>query len=269
MKPVTLLIRNDFHVTWARHALAPKLRSIALALSSAASLMVPMPVGLAATVIDTTPTWNPAVGVGPFGDNGIETYGQTFIAPAESRLDQITLFLDDELRSGTVTNPAYLDFKVYVAAWNVQRASGPLLFQSAKLTTTDNHGAGGKERFDIATGGLNLVTGGSYVFFFSDSGLFDGNASTGAAGFLGEFAPDVYTGGEFVCLDNQQDTSRWTIAPWQNPFPGKDLAFTLSFSPVPEPATGALLMLSLGACALFRRRRSRLPASGNAIAERT
>lgn len=205
------------------------------------------------TILDTTPTWDGTSGVGPFGDNGIETYGQTFVAPAQSRLNQITLYVNDETNSGTVSNPAYLDFKVYVMAWAGTKAAGSILFQSPSFTTTNNHGPGGMERFDVSTGGVNLVAGGSYVFFLSDSGLFDGNASTGAIGFLGEFAPDVYSGGEFVAIDNQQDTSKWTTAAWTKYFPGKDLAFTLSFAPAPEPGTTTLLIL--GSLALLRHRR--------------
>ena len=117
--------------------------------------------------------------------------------------------------------------------------------ESVTFTTTNNLGLGGMERFDVPTGGVDLVAGGSYVFFLSNSGLFDGNASTGAVAFMGEFAPDVYTAGEFVAIDNQQDTSQWNTAAWTKYFPGKDLAFTLSFTPVPEPATTGLLLLGV------------------------
>src|SRR4051794_33709880 len=92
----------------------------------------------AAAIIDTSSSWDSVQGVGPFGDNGVETFGQTFIAPAESRLNQLTVFVNDEINSGTVSNPAYLDFKVYVMAWSGTKASGPILFQTTKFTTTDN-----------------------------------------------------------------------------------------------------------------------------------
>jgi hypothetical protein len=232
-------------------------RFFVMFLLGVACLVVPVPVALSTTLIDTTPTWDSVQGVGPFGDNGIETYGQTFVAPAESRLNHVTLFLNDELRSGTVFNPAYLDFKVYVMAWSAKKATGPVLFQSAKLTTTDNNGTGGMETFNVPIGGIDLIPGTSYVFFFSDSGLFDGNASTGAAGFLSEFAEgDVYSGGEFVSIDNQQDTSKWTSDTWDTFFPGKDLAFTLSFSAVPDygAATSLFLVLFWGGMVLLKGR---------------
>jgi hypothetical protein len=205
--------------------------------------------------IDTTSSWNSISSVGPFGDNGIETFGQTFMAPTESRLDQITFFVNDELNSGTVFNPAYLDFKLYVMGWSGTKASGSILFESLQFTTSNNHGDNGLEQFDVATGGIDLTPGGSYVWFISVSGLFDGNASTGAVGFMGEFASDVYGGGEFVMIDNQQDTSKWVSENWTKPFSGKDLAFTLSFSPVPEPSVGALLLVG-GFIWLRQRNRS-------------
>jgi hypothetical protein len=75
-----------------------------------------------------------------------------------------------------------------------------------------------------------------------------GNASLGEAGwgYLGTSdanGSDSYAGGNFV-FNNDQDTT--FEGDWENPSlyggsVGDDLAFTLTFAPVPEPSFGCLL----------------------------
>lgn len=206
----------------------------------------------AATVISTIPQWGGSGGVSPFGDNGVETYGQTFIAPSESELTQITFFLNDY---GTPTTPYSIDFKVYVMAWNTDRASGPILFQSVPLQTNSEGGIDGYERLDISTGGIDLTPGTKYVAFMSVSDFPDRNQGGGVAGFVQDSSIDAYPGGEFVYIGNGTDTSLWTTSSWDRQFAPQDLAFAFQFQPVPEPASAGLCAM---ACAFaLTRRRSR------------
>ncbi|HEY2573346.1 MAG TPA: hypothetical protein VGH65_04725, partial [Verrucomicrobiaceae bacterium] len=88
--------------------------------------------------VSTSGHWNGVDGIGNFGEPSDATYGQTFTAPANARkLSSFAFYVDDN------QNPDRVDFQGFVMAWDGSKATGPVLFQSGTLSTTNNHGAGG------------------------------------------------------------------------------------------------------------------------------
>lgn len=216
----------------------------------------------ATPLIDTTAGASGAVVF--FGEGATATYGQTFtVTGAETRLDSFSFWLNDSL------NPDYVDFSAYVYAWDGAKATGPALFTSTPVSTTNNGGSDGWEMFAFDTGGIGLVSGAQYVAFLSASGAFDGQ--TGNASMWADSA-NPYAGGTFVFMKNGSNfplllSNNWSVVS------GLDAAFIGSFSDpdppvtptlvvldrveVAEPASLALLGIGLVALGAARRRRSR------------
>lgn len=196
--------------------------------------------GHAITLIDTTGSWNGSDFIWSFGESNSSTYGQTFtVTGSETKLDSFSFFLDDYL------NPDFVDFEAYVYAWDGYKATGSALYASSPMSTTNNGGSGGFENFTLNTGGISLNSGSQYVAFLTASNMFDGSLGTSKMGGLD--GANVYSGGQFVFLNNGSDfgqilTNNWTTN-WKGI--GADTAFTMNLSdPVPEPAT--LLLFALG-----------------------
>lgn len=198
--------------------------------------------GYADTVIDTTPSWNGLTPVFSFGPGQTETYGQTITAP----------LTDAVLRSWTfyMKQDTAVQFQGEVYAWNGTMATGPDLFESALMTTTDSSVF---QPITFNTGGLALTPGDTYVLFASSS---QGNQTPTLGGGWG-FIPrgSVYAGGAFVFINNGNDISKWTSSAWATNWEGtgNDLAFKADFSSVPEPSVRILLALALGALFVLTR----------------
>lgn len=198
-----------------------------------------------------------AVGESPFGEGNTATYGQTFtVVGTDTVLDSLTFWMDDFL------NPDVVDFAAYVMAWNGSRATGPVLYQSVMHSTTNNGGAGGMERFDFDTGGVQLTSGQQYVAFLNTSGFFDGQQGTAGWGLNGE----TYSGGSFVFTNNGSDFSLLTSQDWDYPGSGiGDTPFLASLSApaaVPEPGSLAIWSLMIGGVGVanLRKRRKAIAA---------
>jgi len=193
--------------------------------------------------IDTTGSWNGSDYISCFGEPNTSTYGQTFtVTDSETVLNSFTFFLDDFL------NPDFVDFEAYVYAWDGNKATGPALYAGTPMSTTNNGGNDGFEAITINTGGVNLISGSQYVAFFTAANRFDGSRGTSKWGGLG--GANVYSGGQFVYLNNGNDFGQLFTTNWNKNFQGfgSDLAFSMSFSdpaaPVPAPST--MLLLGLG-----------------------
>jgi uncharacterized protein YhjY with autotransporter beta-barrel domain len=170
--------------------------------------------------------WNGIDGTPYFGEGGASdaTYGQTFVAPAGAgTLSSFSFFLDDDPGTGPV------NFQAFVTAWDGKKASGPLLFQSEALTTTDNGGAGGFERINVTiSGGLKLMPGTAYVAFFSASNLFDGIPGYATVGTVNGSS---YANGGFVFFNSQNNLGALTTQDWDTSFSDLiDLAFEMALS---------------------------------------
>jgi hypothetical protein len=202
----------------------------------------------AVTIIDTTNgEWNEGSEAYLWGEGDqsvVETFGQTFtVNGPETILTRFTFWINDYY---LIPPDAPIDFGAYIAAWNGARAIGPVLYQSGRRTTTNNHGRFGEELFTFETGGVPLAAGMQYVAFLSASEYFDGLASRGG---VGGFTADSYSGGCFVSEDNGSDFSVLFSENWTT-WNGSELAFQAELTP--EPA--ALLLLGLGGLAVTRRR---------------
>ena len=203
-------------------------------------------VGYALTVVDTTPAWNGSSSVSAFGQPNTTTYGQTFTVPVngDNALNSFSFFLQQASSSA-------IKFAGFVTAWDGNKATGPILYQSGSQSTTRQNVF---QAFDFATGGLNLAAGKQYVAFLNASNFADsGFGSMGQPQFQNN-----YSGGEFVYLNNGSNFSRITQDTWSKGFLGADgdVAFKASFgSPVAIP-TPALLpgLIGLGMGVLRKRK---------------
>lgn len=203
--------------------------------------------------------------IGLFGEVFNATMGQTITAVAGNNfLDSFTFRLDD------VLNPGVVDFAGYVMAWDGTKATGPVLYESATRSTTNNGGAGGFEVFEFSTGGLELTAGSQYVLFLSASKYFDGITGQALMQTTLNSAPNGYAGGGLVFLNNGNDFNAVTTTAWNlDVFATQDLAFTASFSStgpvvagpaVPEPTTALFGAALVGVVGLSRRRGARAMA---------
>ena len=203
------------------------------------------PVGAAADPITITtigPSGLSQVVVGNFGEPNAATVGQTFIAPAGGQLQSFTFYLFP-VEGGPSR------FRGYVGAWDGEKPTGPLLYESGERQVTTQNVA---TPVTFATGGLPMTPGLSYVAFLSASGLFDG---------VEDFTnlvlqEDTYAGGGHFALASGNDFSQVFTRPWHGLSP-EDLAFRAEVAPVPEPSTMVLVGIGLAAGAAARRKRAR------------
>lgn len=180
----------------------------------------------AAAQESTTITSENNAAQGTFGELSYSTFGQTFAAPAGmNTLDSFAFYVNDG--AGPVA------FNAFIMQWSGLRATGPILFQSGVLTTTDNGGLDGFERIQVVIpGGLSLNSGTSYVAFFSTSLLYDGVGEDADLGANFTADGSGYAGGRFVAADFLDDFSKHTGQDWDDnvSFFLIDLAFEFVFS---------------------------------------
>jgi len=185
------------------------------------------PCAAQSVTVSNTAQWNGIDGIGTFGIPADATYGQIFTPPAGVRaLSSFSFFVDDNL------NPDPVSFQGFVMAWDGFKASGPVLYQSGTLTTTNNHGADGFERITVnISPGLSLIPGMNYVAFFSASNFFAGMSGDAR---LGVESSGAYPGGGFVSLNNGGNFGAVTTNNWDTGFSFLDLAFEFVFETAME-----------------------------------
>lgn len=150
--------------------------------------------------------------VDPFGVPDTATYGQVITADAtHTTLDGFAFEMD---------LPSTVAFRGEVYAWDGTKATGGALFESAPVSTS----GAGLQVVTFNTGGITLTPGQEYVLFASTSKDQAGHSGVGGWQF---FNSNVYSGGEFVFLNNDGDPSQWTTTPWNTTV--GDLSFQAYF----------------------------------------
>jgi hypothetical protein len=208
----------------------------------------------AVPIIDTTAATVVST-IYPFGETTTSTIGQTFtVTGPETQLNSFAFRLDD---SNSNDVPVFVNFAAYLYAWDGTRASGPQLFASGMLTSSNNGGAGGYETFSFDTGGVSLLADQQYVAFLSASQFFTGGYKVSTLELN-----NGYSGGSLVYDSSGNNFDGLTAHTWQSITAGfigsRDTWFVANFSPpanVPEPGTAALLLAATGILVYARRRK--------------
>ncbi|MEO8613781.1 MAG: hypothetical protein ABI600_01460 [Luteolibacter sp.] len=197
-----------------------------------------------AATIDTTPTWG-GQDIGFIGTKGSKYVGQIFTVSSSTRIDQITFYLAHEAGS----NP--LQFNIQLRMWDISSntpVGGDIFISPLQQTLGTGaapiHPGFSVEPYTVNTGGIELLSGQSYIAFLSTI-----NATFESSGWVG-YAGDVYNGGQSAFVQQGASPSvSWTTG---FPDPGGDLAVKMSFN-IPEPS--AYLLTSIGVLSLMRRTR--------------
>lgn len=200
----------------------------------------------AQTIIDTTKSHGTSFAGIVEGPGTTDGFGQTFVAPKkDTLLISFTFWLDDSLgnerKHHELKGPeSYTDFGAYVMEWcpKTKKPIGEVLWESGQRTTTNNHGAGGMEKFTFDTGGVPLKPGSHYILFLSTADFLDG--VPGAAKIATYWDPGIdfrnpYTSGYWVYHLNREFPN-WNS--WRSSDEGWDAAVRIVLiDPNEEPLT--------------------------------
>lgn len=224
------------------------IRAVRRSLLLAASLAVAS-FASAQVTITTNPPWNGSDFIYYLGELEVETFGQTFVAPAGSPVMQdFSFWVRHEVGNGN-GGPTIL--QGFVMSWDGTKA-GSSLFASSPYTVTQSASF---EKVTFNVGNVALTPGSSYVAFLSASNVFDGLFDGARVGFVNT---NPYANGLFVYNDNGSDFGALATTNWGVLSPAYDLAFEMHFtSAVPEPSTYGLFgAAALAGLIVYRRRRS-------------
>jgi hypothetical protein len=178
--------------------------------------------------MDTTIGWNGQENLASFGKGSIGTgafsgFGQTFVVAANApTLQRLSFWLQ---HSPDDTSGEDVFFSVVVMAWNTDRATGPVLYESELQSITTAQSM--MTEYLVDTGGLILVPGQEYVAFLSANNGFWNTTSTPIR--VGFQNTDVYSQGAAWILNTDNNLNLVTSAPWMNPFGTADLVVMFSF----------------------------------------
>jgi hypothetical protein len=181
--------------------------------------------------------------------------GENFVVPGGAGngfLRSLTVGVE-----GLTGNPAQVQLRTYVYAWDGNRPTGSALYTSPVFSPPATSGF----VYHTFAPDLQLTVGSSYVFFLSGVGLTQPNVATfyGIAQ-RGTTVQDAYVPGIRVNADDPNFANLSTTTWFKSP--DRDIAFDLTFGPAsvstaPEPATWALFgtgLLFVGGAAARRRR---------------
>lgn len=230
-------------------AISTMMQKLSLAIAGAASIALGAAgTAQAGTLIDTTPSWDKSIGGLPFSSERFlfpSTVGQTFTVGSDNVLNDFTFWVDDQINQ--------VNFAGYVAEWDGEKVTGPILYTSEKQSTTN---APDFEQFTFNTGGLSLESGKQYVAFLSGSNIFDEIFDYGHIGTTTN-QNDTYSGGRLVSMWDLSQISQYSWGYVEN----LDAAFKASFSQsvpqsVPEPGSviSLLVLGAMGAGSMLKRK---------------
>lgn len=198
----------------------------------------------AAQNVDTRAT---ATGsVNSFGKSSTPTYGQTITIPAGQGTISSFSFVMNNV-------PSTFTFEGVVMAWDGAKATGPVLYRSALVSTT---GPTPQEIVFTPVTPIPVVPGQTYVLFASAAN----GAGVGGGEWAAEVPPGSYAGGQYVYTNGATEaawTSNWDLPPYTN----TDVGFTVIYAPVstvPTLSEWAMILLALmlaGGGALYIQRR--------------
>ena len=115
-------------------------------------------------------------------------------------------------------------FSVVVMAWNTDRATGPVLYESALQSITIAQST--MTEYLVDTGGLPLVPGQYIAFLSANNGFWDTTSTLVRVGFQNA---DIYSQGAAWTLNTDNNLNLVTSTPWMNPFGTADLVVMFSF----------------------------------------
>lgn len=178
----------------------------------------------ATMVIDTTANWKGTESAASLGDGGaVEVFGQTFVVAAGApTLQRLSFWLQ---HSSVDTSGEDLFFSFVVMGWNTDRATGPVLYESALQSITTAQST--MTEYHVDTGGLNLVPGQEYVAFLStNNGFWDATSTLIRVGWQNA---DTYPDGAAWTLNTDNDRNLITSAAWDNTLGTADFVVRLAF----------------------------------------
>jgi len=209
-------------------------------------------VSFAQTTFDTMSSWDGGTAISSFGNPDSATYGQTFLAPTDSKM----LDYSFQLLGSTGTT---FQLRGMLFDWTGSLTGpgggglGSAIYTSAPIVVNGN---GAFQQVTINPN-MNLIPGHSYVaaISVSDPTDYDATTGTGSVGFNWYSHGANNGGGGFVWSNNGNDVSALSSG-WSTWNDFGDAAYTAHFASaqaVPEPAS--MLALGGGALAVLRRRR--------------
>ncbi len=184
-------------------------------------------VARASMAMNTTIGWNGEDNLAPFGkgNNGagaLNVFGQTFVVAADApTLQQLSFWLQ---HSPNDTSGEDVFFSVVVMAWNTDRATGPVLYESAMQSITTAQST--MTEYLVDTGGLPLMPGQYIAFLSANNGFWNTTSTPIRVGFQNA---DVYSQGAAWIVDTDNNLNLVTSAPWMNPSGTADLVVMFSF----------------------------------------
>ena len=211
------------------------------------------------TVFDTSVSWNGTSSSGPIaaGQGHSRAFGQTFFAPADSLLQSFSFWLESALP---------LELSGAVMQWNVDRVSGPVLYQQTVQMTS---ALSAFTRVTFNTAGLVLTSGLSYMLLLDTSADVSANLRFGLVG------DDPFPGGGLFGAPWGATFDELGDFAWDERFCVPcDATFAATFSavdpaPVPEPSTFILMWAGAVIVASGRRRfRQRTEPGGPSLFSR-
>lgn len=223
--------------------------------------LAPAP-GQAQTTISTVQQSTGQKIISSWGVVNTSTYGQTFTAPTDNVLNDVSFYLGGQFKGSGPIN-----YQAYVYAWDGQKATGSALFTSAMQSYTPTGSDYASNLVYTSTGNTILTAGQKYVAFLTTAGLQTGRPQSTCSWGMTDSYLGAYSGGEVVFFNTGNDFNQLTTQSWIYVDSAWDTKFQMDFSPpsaAPEPPQFAVLgFTALGALGLIlcaRKRKAICPA---------